>query len=230
MLISNDPKILLLSLVVGVVPALIWLWFWLREDNKKSEPRGLIGALFVMGMITVIFVIPIQKFFESSIFNETNQIIVWAAIEELVKYLAVFFLIANTRHIDEPLDWPIFTITVALGFAALENSLFVLKPFAVEDTTVALLTGHLRFLGATLLHAVSSGIIGVALGLSFWKNAKSKLIYLLLGIMLAVALHSAFNLLIMYSSGNNILRALGFLWVVSIVIMLIFEKLRRMSE
>lgn len=229
-MITSDPKILGLAALGGIVPALLWLWFWLKEDNQKPEPKGLIAILFIIGMISVAFVIPIEKFIQKSITSPEWRTIGWASVEELIKYLGVVILLYKTNRIDEPIDWPIFLITVALGFAALENTMFLLKPLSLDQATVGLLTGQLRFLGSTLLHAASSGIIGIALGLSFFMGKFIKKIYLLAGIVLAIALHSTFNFFIMGDSGSNFLRVLGFLWVVTIIIMLLFEKLRRMSE
>jgi len=228
-MITTDPKILGLALMGGIAPALLWLWFWLREDNQKPEPKGLIATIFFIGMICVIIVIPFQKFVKDNVTSYEWQIISWASIEELVKYLGVVILLYKTNRIDEPIDWPIFLITVALGFAALENTLFLIKPLSLGETTVGLLTGQLRFLGSTLLHAVSTGIVGIALGLSFYMGKYIKKIYLFAGLILAIALHSTFNFFIMENNGNNFLRVLGFLWVVTIIIMLLFEKLRRMS-
>jgi len=225
----NDPKILGLALLGGIAPALLWLWFWLKEDNQKPEPKGLLAVLFLIGMVLVILVIPVQKFIQNNITSSEWQIIGWASIEELIKYLGLVILLYKTNQIDEPIDWPIFLITVALGFAALENTLFLIKPLSLNQTTVGLLTGQLRFLGSTLLHAVSSGIVGVSLGLSFHMGKYVKKIYLLVGLLLAITLHSTFNFFIIEDNGNNFLEVLGFLWVVTIIIILLFEKLRRMS-
>ncbi|MCM2339463.1 MAG: PrsW family intramembrane metalloprotease [Burkholderiales bacterium] len=226
---TSDPKILSLAILGGFAPALLWLWFWLKEDNQKPEPKGLITTIFIMGMISIVFVIPVQKFIKNIIGIHEWQVISWASVEEIFKYLAVVILLYKTNKIDEPIDWPIFLITSALGFAAIENTMFLLKPLTLEQTTVSLLTGQLRFLGSTLLHAMSSGIIGIALGLSFFMSKFIKKIYLFIGIFLAIALHSTFNFFIMEDSGNNFFRVLGFLWVVTTIVMLLFEKLRRMS-
>jgi RsiW-degrading membrane proteinase PrsW (M82 family) len=226
---TTDPKILGLALLAGVVPALFWLWFWLREDNQKPEPRGLIASIFFIGMVCVIIVIPLQKFIQNNVTSNVWQIIGWASIEELIKYLGVVILLYKTNRVDEPIDWPIFLITAALGFAALENTLYLTKSFSLDQATAGLLTGQLRYLGSTLLHAVSSGIIGISLGLSYYMGKYVKRMYLFMGIILAIALHSSFNFFIMENSGSNFLGVLGFLWVVTIIIMLLFEKLRRMG-
>lgn len=226
---AGDPKILLLSLAGGVIPALVWLWFWLKEDRKKPEPTGLLAIIFIVGMIGVFFVIPIQKLIRSAFDSSNTEIILWAAAEEVIKYLAVLIILFRSHYINEPLDWPIYLITAALGFAALENTLFLMKPLSLNETTVGLLTGQLRFLGSTLLHAVASGMLGIALGLSFYLNKYKRRFYLFSGLIVATALHSTFNFFIMKNNGSEFLKVFGFLWVVTIILMLLFEKLRRMD-
>lgn len=225
----DSPKIILFALLGGIMPSLIWLWFWLKEDRKKPEPTGLLTIIFIVGMISVFFVIPIQKLIKSSFDSSDTEIILWASAEEVIKYLAVMIILFRSRYINEPLDWPIYLITAALGFAALENTLFLMKPLSLNEATVGLLTGQLRFLGSTLLHAVASGMLGIALGLSFYLSKYKKRFYLFSGMMVAIALHSTFNFFIMKDNGSNFLKVFGFLWVVTIILMLLFEKLRRMD-
>ncbi|MCX6755540.1 MAG: PrsW family glutamic-type intramembrane protease [Candidatus Nomurabacteria bacterium] len=225
----NNPKTFGIAILAGILPALVWLWFWLREDEKKTEPRGVLFMCFVIGMISVVFVLPIEQFIQSHVSNSTYQIISWAGAEEIIKYIAVLLIIGRTSLIKEPKDWAIYLITGALGFAALENVLFLVKPLSLDHATVNLLTTQLRFLGSTLLHAVSSGLIGISLGLCFYMNYFAKKIYFIFGILMAITLHSAFNFFIMDSS-NNFLKVFGFLWVVTIINILLIEKLRRMSD
>lgn len=226
---ANDPKTIALAALAGITPALIWLWFWLREDEENPEPKLLVFLCFLFGMLAVIFILPIEKLLQASIESQQYQIISWAASEEIIKYLAALAIIYKASYIKKPIDYAIYMIVAALGFAALENTFFLIKPISLDHTTVSLLTSHLRFLGSTLLHAVSSGIVGIALGLSFYENGFIKKIYLIFGILVAITLHSAFNFFIMDINGNNFLNIFGFLWVVTIINMLLLEKLRRMS-
>ncbi|MFH1608582.1 MAG: PrsW family glutamic-type intramembrane protease [Patescibacteria group bacterium] len=228
-MLIKDPKTIGLAILGGVIPAGIWLWFWLKESRKKSEPIGLIIFCFILGMISVVFVLPIEKFLQKNIQSSELQIISWATAEELIKYLIVLVIISKTKYLNRPIDWPIFMITAALGFAAFENALFLIEPITLGQTVVGLLTGQLRFLGSTLLHAVSSGIIGISLGLSFYMTAFNKKLYLILGILSAIFLHSTFNFFIMNNSGSEFIKILAFLWVATIINLLLFEKLRRMS-
>jgi RsiW-degrading membrane proteinase PrsW (M82 family) len=228
-ILTTNPKVLILAFLGGIIPSLLWLWFWLKEE-EYPEPEGLLIIIFIMGMIAVLVVLPIQEFIQAQVNSPTAQLILWASAEEILKYLAVLVIVCATKKATKPIDWPIFLITAALGFAALENTLFLIQPFSTNQTIAGLLTGQLRFLGSTLLHAVSSGTIGVAVGISFFMKKLEKKYFLLIGFLFAIALHSCFNFFIIRNGGNNFLKIFAFLWVVTIIIMLLFEKVRRMSE
>jgi len=222
-------KTLLLAILSGIVPAIFWLWFWLhQEDQEKPEPLGLIIISFILGGLTVFIAIWLEKYSLNFIKDKTYQIIAWATIEELIKFLGVMVIIFKNNNIDEPIDYPMYFIAIALGFAALENILYLVNPFNTSGAIVGMLTGNLRFMGSTLLHAIASAMIGSALGLSFYLK-QYRIIYAFIGIICAIVLHSVFNFFIMKGSGENFLSVFGFLWVVTIIIILIFEKLKRMG-
>ena len=226
----KDTNTLLLAIASGAVPAIFWLWFWLKqEDNDKREPLGLIILSFILGGLMVFIAIALEKYSLNFIKNNNVQILVWATIEELLKFLGVAVIIFGNSNVDEPIDYPMYFIATALGFAALENVLYLLNPFSVSGTIVGMLTGNLRFLGSTLLHAISSAMIGSAIGLSFYLK-QYRVIYIFIGLICAILLHSIFNFFIMKGSGENFLSVFGFLWVVTIINILIFEKLKRMGE
>jgi len=214
----------------GILPAILWLWFWLKEDNDHPEPKGLLFFTFVLGMLAVVFVLPIEKWAKGIISDNTSLIVAWAATEEIMKYLAVALIALQTNYLEEPIDYPIYFIIAALGFATLENVLFLNQAGGLDNATVSLLTGNLRFFGATLLHSVSSGIIGVMMGLAFQRSKLIKIVYFVAGLIGAIALHSIFNFFIMKNSGQDFLKIFALLWVFSIIFILILEKLRRLGH
>ncbi len=226
---NTDPKIWGLALIGGILPSLLWLWFWLKEENKKPEPKGILRMVFITGIFAVILVLPIQKFVQAHINDANIKLILWAATEEVMKFLAVFVVIYKTKYDHKPIDWPIYLITAALGFAALENTLFLIKPLSNGENTLSLVTSELRFLGSTLLHAVTSGILGLAIGFSMHKKIFSKEFYFIVGLLLAVSLHSIFNFFIIENSGSDFLKVFASLWIVAIIVMFLFEKIRRMN-
>lgn len=211
----------------GLFPALAWLWFWLREDAPHPEPRRLIALAFFAGMVTVIVVIPIQKFVAVYLTTQTLVFIAWSTIEEVMKYLAARVTVLRRREDDEPIDPVIYMVAVALGFAALENALFILSPLAGETVLQSVLTGNLRFVGATLLHVLSSAVVGVALALSFYKSRSEKRLYVFGGVILASALHSAFNFLILNTAEEHLLRIFGVVWLGVIALLAVLEYIKR---
>ncbi len=226
--LATDPKTILYAILGGALPAILWLWFWFyQEDRDDPEPVGLVITTFLIGGVMVFLAMWLEKIALNSISNSTTQIIVWATIEELLKIIGVSFIIFGNRIIRHPIDYPMYFIATALGFAAFENVLYLIKPLSSNQAIVGMLTGNLRFLGSTLLHAISSAMIGSALGLSFYIQSK-RISYFFVGILCAIVLHSVFNFFIMKGSGENFLSVFGFLWVVAIINILIFEKLKRM--
>jgi RsiW-degrading membrane proteinase PrsW (M82 family) len=117
-------------------------------------------------------------------------------------------------------------ITMALGFAALENALFIFNPIVSGDFVNGAITGSFRFLGSTLLHVLASGSIGVFIALSFYKTNFQKLLFGTLGLFVAIVLHALFNFFIMDASGETILGVFLFVWMGIIILFLLFEKVK----
>lgn len=228
-----------LAFVGGVLPALIWLFFWLKEDEKHPEPNRLIIGTFFMGMLSVPFAFLIESLFNKVFLNgmsiETafydhyilaiTTIVVWAGSEEIVKYLAAYFGGISKKDNNEPIDPIIYMITAALGFSALENTLFLIHPIFDGYHTTAFITGNMRFIGATLLHVASSAIVGIFMALSYYKNEYFKHRYLLSGFILAITLHSVFNSFII-RSGTFTLIGFSVVWLTIVFIIMEFEKLK----
>ncbi len=211
----------------GVFPALAWLWFWRREDSKHPEPRRLIALAFLAGMVTVAIVIPIQKAIRPLFADLTLVFVLWSGIEEVMKYVVARVTVLGRREDDEPIDPVIYMVTVALGFAAVENALFLMSPLSGSTLLETILTGNLRFVGATLLHVLSSAAVGVALGLSFYKSKAAKRLYALGGVILAVVLHGTFNFLILNTPEEHLLRTFGLVWIGLIALLAVLEYIKR---
>lgn len=214
------------ALFGGILPSLLWLWFWLREDNLHPEPRGILVASFVAGCIAVIIAIVLEKFVQGSVTDPTFRFIAWAAIEEIVKFGVVVLIAFHANILDEPIDAMIYCITVALGFAALENAFFVLNPLSAGELSTSLVTGNLRFVGASLVHVVSSAMIGFMVGISFYRGIAVKTVCIVAGIILAVTLHSAFNLAIIYGTATTTLRVFGWVWCAVVILIILFEEVK----
>lgn len=220
---------ILIACVGGVLPALAWLWFWLREDSVNPEPRRLIALAFAAGMLTVAVVIPIEKYVATFFASQTVVFSLWSAIEESTKYLAALATVLWRREDDEPIDSIIYMVTVALGFAAAENSLFLLNPVYGGTVLQAIVIDNFRFVGATLLHVLSSAVIGVSLALSFYGSRIDKFYHAVIGVILAILLHATFNFFIMNTPETSVLHVFMFVWIGVIALLAALEFVKRIT-
>lgn len=228
-------SLIFIAFLGGLLPALLWLLFWLLEDRCEPEPKRYIFFSFVAGMLLVIpiplgshllgIVLPLEKL-ASVYFSGTALVIAWAAIEEVFKFLAAYLVALRTRVFDEPLDGVIYLVTVALGFSAAENMLFLLGPLQDGNTLQAIATGNLRFMGATLLHTLSSATIGIALAISFYKSLPVRRMAALAGVILAVLLHAVFNFFILNRDGDVTFWVFLAVWFGIIAVLLFTERVK----
>lgn len=218
-----------LLIILGLLPSFVWLLLFLTKD-PRPEPKYLIIKVFLFGII----IAPVVVLFEAIISGVASEIsflpraVIFfslaAFIEEYMKYWVVRVSVVLKPDFDEPHDSIIYMITAALGFAAAENILIAFKIYP-EGFAATLGVIILRFTGATLLHALASGIVGYFLGLAwFFYHFKKQII--VLGLAIASLLHLVFNYLIFLNPivalpGNTILL-LGML----ASLLILFDKLK----
>jgi len=184
----------LLVLLYGILPPLLWLFFYLEKD-RRPEPKRTIFLIFSLGAFAAI----LATFFEIifSRITANNEIITAfisiAMVEEFFKYLFVKIFIYNHKELDEPFDLPLYMIISALGFTTLENIIYLIHFFQKEMLVIGVFYSLLRFLGPIFCHTISSGILGVFWALAILKNKK---IFLFWGFFIAIFIHGVFNLAI----------------------------------
>ena len=186
----------LLLVLLGLMPGLTWLVFYLREDVRHPEPKILLLYAFMAGALITLMVLQIQVISNRWLASHgvdsygPTSFLILGGIEEFFKFLAVYLVIRHRKEFDEPIDAMIYMIVAALGFASVENIASVFQatngfypnPGPVETTM-------LRFVGATLLHTLASGFVGYEWGRAIVKKEKPAP-YLALGVIGATLLHT----------------------------------------
>lgn len=285
----SEIYVLIFSLLGGILPALFWLLFWIREDRLKPEPKLTLLSAFLGGIIAVI----ISFFFELLIYyliidakteiisnfptmlNNTLQwlaerlnlikvqegfyknikelflrinsyninvgdikkmmlvVVVAPIIEEISKLIITYNICLKRKTNDEPIDASIYMITTALGFAAIETSIFLITPFSNNNFLDGLSSVNMRAIGPMLIHIISSAILGIFIGLAFYKSKIKKIIYLLLGLILAILIHSSFNFFMILKDINNDIKYFLFAclstWIFMIILLLLFKKIKKIK-
>lgn len=218
---------LFIAILGGLLPAMLWLVFWLMEDRCQPEPKRYIVLCFVAGMLAVWPALFIEQFI--MLHSSGWQVLLgWAATEEVLKFGAAYIAALAWAVFDEPLDGLIYMVTAALGFSAMENALFLFTPIFEGELIRSIVMADLRFIGATLLHTLASGVVGLALAFAYYQRARVRAFAALGGVILAIALHTLFNFFILEQGGNVQAIFLVFLavWCGIIAMLFLTERIK----
>tara|TARA_Y100000310_G_C20576310_1_gene760581 strand:- start:660 stop:1286 length:627 start_codon:yes stop_codon:yes gene_type:complete len=167
--------------ILGFIPGLIWLLIFLYRDRKHPEPKKMIGKIFLWGAAVTILALGVEAVgFKELGGNSILYIfLIVAPAEEILKWLVFKFRVEDNRNYDEPIDAMIYMITIGLGFATVENIFLIIRE-AGNPLNIIIM----RFLSATLLHALASGTVGYFIG-----SKKPVAI----GLFLAIIGHGTYN-------------------------------------
>lgn len=212
--------------IAGIVPSLIWIFFWLREDAEHPEPRTMLIYAFMGGVAAVLGAIFVERYISQVVVELYAKYSLWAAAEEILKFVAVALIALHGRYFDEPIDAMIYCIMGALGFAAVENALFALDPLTTGSILDSIATVNMRFIGATLVHTVSSALVGFSIGIAFYRGYATRIIASLIGLSLAIALHAGFNLSIINSTAAQMMTAFAWIWASVVILIVLFEEIK----
>ena len=207
------------SLIFGIIPSLVWLTFFMLEDRKKPEPSRMVLYVFIAGgLSTALAALPelyIQRLFTAHSIVASSPIFLFSfgLIEELAKFLAVYIVVKRSKFFDEWTDGMVYMITAALGFAALENALNLIGTDFIVQVTIV------RGIGATLLHALASALVGF-----YWMRRRIPE-----GLLFAAILHGVFNLLILKLPGIEVYASI-LLLLAAIIVFHDFEILKNRDQ
>ncbi len=191
---------LLLLLLFAFLPTLIWLLFFLREDDTKPEPTWVLALTFALGMAITPVVYYVEKFYQSLFsLQGAPPYTFWfflfvGLIEELAKWSVIYFIIRKNKAFDEPIDAMVYLTVAALGFATVENVLSISSSYD-NQSFLFVEVGILRLLGATLLHVFASCLVGFYWGRALLRKT-SIAAALFWGLTIAILFHAMFDYLI----------------------------------
>jgi RsiW-degrading membrane proteinase PrsW (M82 family) len=184
------------SLVVATVPVLLIIIFVYVKDKYEKEPKKILLKHFLLGAFVSVFIsfllyFIVDFFFpnadEYSIFDQfVKAFFVVGLIEEFSKYIIVLLYGQRRSFFNEPFDGIIYCVMVSMGFAFVEYILYVID----GGLDVAIL----RAFTAIPAHATFAIIMGYFMGKAKFSNKRVQ--WNLLGLVLAISMHGAYNFFI----------------------------------
>lgn len=182
----------------GVIPALIAMWIVDRLDAKRPEPRSTRRLVVFVGMLSVIPALVLEVALSSLVGTELEPqltyqgasfqaFVVAAGVEEACKILVVYWVVWRRPEFDERMDGIVYASRAGLGFALVENVMYLLRQNSLEGQIVVWVE---RALLAVPGHAMWTGMIGAQ---AARRRFDGKGLGLIGGYLLAVAFHGAYD-------------------------------------
>jgi len=212
----------ILLVLLALLPIAVFVFLIYRADKYDKEPILPLFISFALGALSIAPAIWLQNFIADTGWFDLNsnmQLLAFvfvsiALIEELAKSIIFFAFPFQKSFFNEPFDGVVYAVMIAMGFAAVENVIYVLE-FGVE-------TGIARALTAVPAHATFGIISGYYFGRAkFELNRRWPLI--IVGLVFTILFHTLYDFLILQeiseflmlgaSLGIYMLSILGFFMV-----------------
>lgn len=213
-------------IILSLAPIFIIATYIYFRDKYEKEPLSLLLLTLILGCLVPIPVIVVESFLSNikpellsnkiSYFDAFyNAFLVAGLTEELFKFIVLFIVIWNNKNFNEKFDGIVYAVFISLGFAAVENVMYV-DNFGES-------TGYVRALVSVPGHALFGITMGFYFGLAKFYVSKRKVL-LLKAFFFPILLHGIFDFILM--QGNY--RVMGIF--IPFVIYLYIDGLRKVKN
>jgi protease PrsW len=187
-------------ILLSILPAILWIGYFYHQNRYGEESPVMLLKLFILGCFSVIPAIVFESFFQYNIdyyvpFSPHRLLLIMLMVgfvEEIVKFSVLWMGSNNSSEFKEPMDGIVFSVTVAMGFAFIENIAYMVSFSMSQGALGAYSIGVLRGIFSMFGHASFAVILGLYFGRAKFHPEQGKNL-LVKGIVLASLVHAAFN-------------------------------------
>lgn len=189
----------LLSVLLAIVPAVVLMFFVIGKDKRQPEPPAQLARAFAFGMFSVLVTFGISyvinlfvDYGELSIMGQLGMAFWGAAIpEEAAKFFMLWLVLHRNKYFDEHFDGIVYAVMVGLGFAMVENILYMNNYF-----NTWLSVGMQRAILAVPAHYAFAVFMGYYYSLAYFSPRHSRRYYIL-ALCVPILLHGVYDALLM---------------------------------
>lgn len=210
----------IIAFLLSLLPAGLFMWVWYLRRHDRPVPVSTVVIAFLLGMGIVLPAFRLEQFAEqlwtalspetSHYFRSTilpilefqdivlpalGTFLVVAVVEEGLRYLILRVWIRRSRSIDQIFDGLVVGITMGLGFATLENTLYFLNLFQQGLFNTLVFVFFLRFIISTIAHISFGGLMGALIARGVFEIYRARA-YLWGAFILTWFLHGLYDLLL----------------------------------
>ena len=192
--------------ILAILPVIVLAAYIYKKDKYEKEPLSMLILAFFLGILAIPMDMMIVGIINALIPGETvfYQAFFEAGIpEEFCKWALFMLIIWKNRNFDEFFDGIVYACFIGLGFACVENMMYV---FGSESFGAAFHTGVMRALLSVPGHFLFAVIMGYFLGMAKFRPQQRRK-YLILSYVCPMIAHGLFDYLLMLSSAfseNNV--------------------------
>jgi len=203
----------------SVAPGIALLSYFYLKDKFEPEPLHMVARTFIFGVLLVFPVMVLQFGLQEEItFGILGKSFLIAGfIEEFFKWFIIYVTVFKHVEFNEAYDGIVYAVAVSLGFATLENFIYLYSYGLNEAFMRALLpvSGHALF-GVFMGYYLGKG--------KFEPELRKQRLYMLLSLFLPIFFHGVYDF-ILYSISTY------YLWIIiPFMIILWIASLRRVSK
>ena len=186
-----------MGFILAVLPPLLIAFYIYKQDKFDKEPKELILKSFLFGCLSVVPILILELIFNENLFSNYFLYMFCgvALVEEGMKYFFLKKYLYDKPDFNEPFDGIVYAVMVSLGFATVENLVYVFIYYPDQQISVAIQ----RMISAIPLHASCGVIMGYYVGLAKFSTNSRKL--LIKGVFFATLLHAIYNYFILADNG-----------------------------
>ncbi len=179
------------TFIIAIAPSAALMLYTYYRDKHDREPIGLLFKVFLFGMLSVIPAALLE--YKLGVENKLDLLItaymsflVIAGAEEGSKYFFMRWAAYRNKAFNEPFDGIIYCVMISMGFATIENLMYVFRADNPMQTAL------LRMVTAVPAHFTFSVIMGYYVGLAKFNRNKS-IRYTFMGIGGAMFFHGLYD-------------------------------------
>jgi RsiW-degrading membrane proteinase PrsW (M82 family) len=177
---------------IAIAPGVAIILYIYLKDKHEREPLSLLLVSFLYGvfstLITLFISFPLEFLLtlrEGDLVHEFyDAFFKVALVEEFSKFIFVRFILYPNKNFNEPFDGIVYAVMVSMGFASLENVMYVFE--------YGFKTGILRMFTAVPAHATFGVMMGYFLGKAKFIHRK-ELYFSLVALLAATVFHGAYD-------------------------------------
>ena len=186
-------------LLASLAPVFIILFYIYFRDKYDKEPLGLLIKALLLGIVIVVPVIFVERMLMTMMPQSSkvaaaayHAFVVAGSTEELFKFLVLYLLVWKNPNFNEKFDGIVYAVFVSLGFAGVENVLYVMDG--------GMQTALIRAITAVPAHAIFGITMGYYLGIAhMYQELKGK--YLGRALLVPIILHGIYDFILMVEVG-----------------------------